>query len=300
MSSPESESLLARMAQSCSLGAYKRPIHVYSDFAHYTRYTTGGVVPIFVMDKTCYVLTQISRNMHQGARCFSMPRLGVFKGRKSDEDNDTCATAVRETAEETAYTLLITAKQLIASQKIQYQSNHIWFVFISVDRPDDFLKCWWKIYINNQRRHLDDTRVYEIDTVGFVPLSNATELWASTRLCNHVLTRVRRWLGTGRSAPVYQLNLQKNVFRLGSLASRFVSEGRSIIDPIHRYDVTYFHTILRNFSKNSRFGMCFRIKLSRLLLGQDLIEEDMTRLINQRNDELQIGGWQNNQESCDE
>lgn len=295
MSSPEPERLMARLAQGCSLQAYKRPIHVYSDFTHYNRYTTGGVIPIFIMNNTSYVLLQISRNTHQGARCFGMPRLGVFKGRKSDEDKNTCATAVRETAEETAYTLSIDADQLISTQSIRHQTNNLWFVFITVDNSEHFLKQWWRVYINNQRRHLEDIRVYEIDTVGFVPLFNVSELWGATRMCNQALSRIRRWLGDGRNAPVYRLISHRYSFSLNSPSSRHVSIGTANIDPIHRYDVTYFHTVLRNFPKNSRFGMCFRIKLSRLLLGHDAVEDEMTRLIDQRIDELQgtMGHWLN-------
>lgn len=251
-------------SESASSHAYDKPIHVYSDYSKYKRYLSCGIVPVFIMEGTYYILGQVSRNLHQSTSCFGIPRLGVFKGRKRLHDKTIKHTACRELFEETAYTIKINQHQLINEYKYYSKEHTIWYVFINIPHTDKaFFVDWWMRYIHNQKRYIDDKCVYEIDTVAFVPLHNCDELWNTTRLLKSVIFQIKkRIVSSSSQLKTYDFVGQGTIYVISNLKNTEVQANKKHIPFKHRYDITYFNTVLSNFTDLPEFCSRLQSKLS--------------------------------------
>lgn len=266
-----------------SRAAYKRPVHVYSDFGGFRNYIACGVTPVFLIGGMYYILGQVSRNLHQGATNpgFGTPQLNIFKGKcNKDLDTGLKQTASRELFEETAYTLKVTPDQLSKAPMFRCDHTRIWFMVIEIPWDSGktamkFFRNWWIRYVENQRKFLEDPNVYEVDTVVFVPLDRPAELWRPTRLFKDVVRHIRGRLTRNSSFPVWELVEMDTHYTVVERKSNGNPSFQGVIPFVDRYDVTYFHTVMNNFPPLSSFGIKIRLKLSKIVLGSQYKDEDI-------------------------
>lgn len=263
--------------------AYKRSVHVYSDSGGFRNYMACGVAPIFLIRGIYYILGQISRNLHQGSTNpgFGTPQLNIFKGRCNKHvDWGVRQTASRELFEETAYTLKVSPEQLSRAPMFRCDHTQVWFMIIEIQldytkNALPFFRNWWTRYVANQRRYLEDPKVYEVDTVAFVPLDKPAELWRPTRLFKDVIRHIRGKLNRNFPIQHWQLRDMKTHYQVVGKETTVRCQHGEVIPFIDRYDVTYFQTIMNNFPPLNSFGIKIRLKLCKLILGSQYNDQDI-------------------------